>query len=191
MRMQAIKPMLRYLTALILLMPIAAPLDARNTDLGRARIVVETKSVFQADDTMAFGFVGRVANRSPNPQHVIYDGDLTSLATGEKAGSLTWDHGFAGRGVSGLSGADEVTTTFRLAGGTLVSRAQPSGVPDPNHPGFFLIGIHPEGNSIIEATGVFAGRTGRAHMSGFHGAQEAPAFVSFDDFWLIELDPKA
>lgn len=45
------------------------------------------------------------------------------------------------------------------------------------------------GNSIIKATGAFAGRTGKAHMSGRHGGQDLPGFVSFDDFWLIELDP--
>jgi hypothetical protein len=177
------KPMLRYLTALILLMPIAALLGARVTDLGHARIVVETKSAFQAGDTQAFRFAGRVASRSPNPQHLIFAGDLTSLATGDKAGSFTWDDDLGARNV--------VTSTFRFPEGTLVSRARGSAGPDPNHPGFFLIGIHPESKSIIEATGVFAGRTGTVHMSGLHGTQDAPAFVSFDDFWLIELDPKA
>jgi hypothetical protein len=176
MRKQAMKPMLRYFTALILLMPIVASLGARVTDLGHARMVGETKSAFQAGDTLALRFAGRVASRSPNPQHLVFDGDLTSLATGDKAGSFTWDLTCA-QIVGVPCGSYEVTNTFRF--------------PDPSHPGFFLIGIHPEGKSIIEATGVFAGRTGRAHMSGLHGAQEFPAFVSFDDFWLIELDPKA
>jgi hypothetical protein len=84
----------------------------------------------------------------------------------------------------------EVTSTFRLPEGTLVSRAMATAVPDAAHPGFFLIGIHPDGDSIIQATGAFTGRTGKAHQSGRHGGQEFPAFVSFDDFWLIELDPK-
>jgi len=190
MRKQAMKPMLRYFAALILLVPIAGSLGARVTDVGHARIVVETKSAFQAGDTLAFRFAGRVASRSPNPQHLLFDGDLTSLATGDKAGSFTWDLTCA-QLVGVPCGSYEVTSTFRFPEGTLVSRAQASAVPDPSHPGFFLIGIHPEGKSIIEATGVFAGRTGAARMSGLHGAKEAPAFVSFDDFWLIELDPKA
>jgi hypothetical protein len=62
--------------------------------------------------------------------------------------------------------------------------------PDPTGPGFVHVGIHPGDKSITDGTGVFAGRTGKAHMSGRHGGQEFPAFVGFDDFWLIELDSK-
>ena len=71
-----------------------------------------------------------------------------------------------------------------------MTKERVSVAPDGTAPGFFHVGIHPEGKSIIEATGVFAGRTGTAHMSGRHGGQEFPAWVTFDDFWLIELDPK-
>ena len=83
MRKQGTKPMLGYFTALILLLPIAASLGTRVSDLGHARMVVETKSAFQAGDTLAFRFAGRVASRSPNQQHLVFDGDLTSLATGK------------------------------------------------------------------------------------------------------------
>ena len=190
MRQRATKPMLRYFTAFILLMPMVALLGARVTDLGHARIVVETKSAFETGDTLAFRFAGRVASHSPNPQHLVFDGDLTSLATGDKAGTFSWDL-TCGQAIGFPCGVYEVINTFRLPGGTLVTRGTASVAPDPTGPGFFHAGIHPTAENIIEATGVFTGRTGKAHMSGRHGGQEFPAFVTFDDFWLIELGAKA
>lgn len=183
------KPMLRYLAALILLVPVVASMGTRITDLGHARMVVETKSAFQHGDTLAFRFAGRVASRSPNPQRLVFEADLTSLATGDKAGSFTWDL-TCGQVVGFPCGMYEVTNTFTLPEGTLVTRGTASVAPDGSAPGEFHAGIHPDGKNIIQATGMFAGRTGKAHMSGRHGGQEFPAFVTFDDFWLIELDPR-
>lgn len=180
---------IRYLVALALLVPAAALFEARSTDLGPARLVAETTSAHQQGDTFAFRFAGRIPVRSPEPKRMVFEGDLTSLASGEKVGTLIWDltcHQLIGAPCLRY----DVSATFALPDGTLVSRGPAGAVPDPNHPGFFLIGIHPEGNSIVEATGAFAGRSGRAHQSGRHGGQDFPTFVSFDDFWLIELDPR-
>ena len=76
MRKRALKPMILYLTAPVLVMPIVALLRARITNLGQARVVVETKSAFEPRDTLAFRFVGRVPSRSPAPQRAV-DGHLT------------------------------------------------------------------------------------------------------------------
>lgn len=168
------KTMLRSLTAIALLVPTAALLEARSTDLGPARLVVETKAAYQHGDTLAFRFVGRVPVQSPEPKRLVFQGDLTSLASGDKVGSFTWD-----LTCNQIIGAPciryEVTATFALPEGSLVSRGPAGAVPD-HHPGFFLIGIHPEGTSIVDATGAFAGRSGRAHMSGRHGGQDFPNF---------------
>jgi hypothetical protein len=189
MHTHAPKPILRYLIAVMLLIPMAALAGSQAGDVTHARLVVETKSAFEAGDTLAFRFVGRVASHSRSPGHLVFDGDLTSLANGERAGSLTFDL-TCGQIVGFPCGVYEVTSTFRLAGGTLVSRAMASVAADPTAPGFFHIGIHPADDSIIDATGIFADRSGTAQMSGRHGGQEFPAFVSFDDFWLIELSPR-
>jgi hypothetical protein len=50
--------------------------------------------------------------------------------------------------------------------------------------------MHPSADDIVETAGAVTGRTGRAHMSGRHGGQEFPAFVTLDDFWLIELNAR-
>ncbi len=113
MHKQAIKPMLRYLTALVLLIPLFAMTGARVTNVAHSRMVVETKSAFQAGDTLAFRFAGRVASRSPNPQHLVFDSDLTSLATGDKAGTFSWDL-TCGQAIGFPCGVYDVINTFRL-----------------------------------------------------------------------------
>jgi hypothetical protein len=157
--------------------------------LGPARLVVEATSAFEHGDTIAVRFAGRLANKSTDPKHLTWVGELHSLASGAVVGTLT--HDITCLGAVGLPClVFEAVDTFNFRNGTIVNRALESAPPDPGHPGFFLIGIHPEGKSIVSAAGAFAGRTGTAHMSGRHDGREAPT-VTFDDFWLIELDPKA
>jgi hypothetical protein len=159
------------------------------TDLGRARLVVETTSAFEHGDTIAVRFATRLANKSADPRHLAWTGELRSLASGAVVGTLT--HDISCLGAVGLPClVFESVDTFTFPNGTLVNRAPMSAVPDPAAPGFFLVGIHPDGKSIASATGAFAGRTGTAHMSGRHDGREVPT-GTFDDFWLIELDPKA
>jgi hypothetical protein len=157
--------------------------------LGGARLVVEATSAFTQGDTMAVRFAGRLANQSTDPRHMTWIGELRSLASGEVVGTLA--HDITCLGAVGLPClVFEAVDTFSFPDGNIVNRDLESAPADPAHPGFFNIGIHPDGKSIVSATGVFAGRTGTAHMSGRHDAREAPA-ITFDDFWLIELDPKA
>jgi hypothetical protein len=157
--------------------------------LGGARLVVEATSAFKQGDTIAVRFAGRLTNQSTDPRHLTWGGELRSLASGEVVGTLS--HDITCLGAVGLPCVVfEATDTFSFPNGTIVNRDLESAAPDPAHPGFFLIGIHPDGKSIVSATGAFAGRTGRAHMSARHDGREAPT-VTFDDFWLIELDPKA
>lgn len=185
----AAAPLLRYLAALALLMPILGSLTDRAIEVGPTRMVAQTASAFGSGDTLAIRFAGRVPGQSAAHDRIVFDGDMTSLATGEVVGGFTWDL-TCNQVVAFPCGVYEVVNTFRFAQGTLVTRAVAAVAPDGSAPGFFHVGIHPEGDSIIEATGIFSGRTGKAHMSGRHGAQEFPAHVTFDDFWLIQLDPK-
>lgn len=162
--------------------------ETGTTDLTGAREVAETKSAFQTGDTFAFHVSGRAPIKQPGPNRLAADFDVTSLVTGENVGKMTFDLTCFGA-VPFPCGHYDVVATFRIPGGTLVNKAKVSSVADPGHPGFFLIGIHPEGKTI-EGTGAYAGRTGRARQSGFHNCKECPNFATVDDFWLIELDPK-
>ena len=183
------KVLWRYLAAVTLLVPAFAAVAHSATDVGPTRLAAQTTTAFAASDTIAIRFAGRIPGKQPGPDRAVFEGDMTSLATGEPLGTFTWD--LTCHGAVGIPcGVYEVTNTFRFAEGTLVTKEAASVAPDGTAPGFFHVGIHPQGKSVIEATGVFAGRTGTAHMSGRHGGQEFPAWVDFDDFWLIELDPR-
>lgn len=186
MRRHVLKAMFGSLTALVLLIPIAATRESEVTDLGQARMAVETKSAFENGDTLAFRVAGRAPIKTPAPSRIAVDLDVRSLATGESVGTMTWDLTCLGA-VPFPCGHYDLEATFRLPGGTLVNRSKANAVTDPGHPDSLLIGIHPDGKTI-EGTGVFAGRTGKVHQSGFHICRECPNFVTFDDFWLIELD---
>lgn len=180
---------LRHLIAPVLVLAVVTSLGPRVSDLGHVRLVADTKTAFEQGDTMAFRVAGRLPRESPEPSRSVFNGDLMSLATGDTVGSFTWDltchHAV---GVPCI--VYEVTNTFRLPQGSLVARTHATAAPDAGHPGYFLIGVHPDANNIVEATGAFAGRSGRAHQSGRHDGRDLPGFVTFDDFWLIELDPK-
>jgi hypothetical protein len=114
-----------------------------------------------------------------------YTADLYSLASGEKVGTASHNVMF-----TSASTADH-RVTFHLPDGDLVSHAVEVFAPDSTKPGFFLVGVHPEGKTILpeHGTGAYAGRTGRLRMAAWHDATKFPNEVSFDDFYVIELDP--
>lgn len=107
--------------------------------------------------------------------------------SGEKLGTATRDFAF-----TGPFGGDEVMT-FRFPDGELVNHAVLNFALDLAHPGYFHVGIHPQGNTIVpeRGTGAYAGRTGRLRMTGWHDGRAFPEQATFDDFYVIELDPGA
>lgn len=142
-------------------------------------------AVGAAADTLTLNFRGTTQReKTPDPQRVQYTTDLYSLATGEKVGTGTYNAMFT----SPLT-ADHIMT-FHLPDGDLVSHDIMAVGPDATRPGFFLIGVHPDGNTIVNGTGVYAGRTGKLRMSGWHDGTKFPGQVTFNDFYAIELDPR-
>ena len=136
-------------------------------------------------DTLALHFRG-IGNQQPAEEgRFQWSTDLYSLATGEKVGTGTHN-------VSPPAPIMDHVMTFRLPDGDLVAHSKESVTPDPQHQGLFLIGIHTKENNIVseKGTGAYAGRTGRVTMSGWHDGNKFPEQVGFNDFYLIELDPK-
>lgn len=135
--------------------------------------------------TLALHFRG-TGNQQPAEQgRFQWSTDLYSLVTGEKVGTGTHN-------VSPPAPIMDHVMTFRLPDGDLVAHSKESVTPDPQHQGLFLIGIHAKENNIVpgKSTGAYAGRTGRVTMSGWHDGNKFPEQVGFNDFYLIELDPK-
>jgi hypothetical protein len=108
---------------------------------------------------------------------------MYSLATGEVIGTFTNDFKTKGPGTV------DAMTTFAFADGKLVSNVQVSFVPDPARPDWILVGARPDADSVVEATGVFAGRTGRVDMSGTNDLSKFATDELYQDaFWIIKLN---
>jgi hypothetical protein len=120
------------------------------------------------------------------PDRLVRTVDLLSMS-GEKMGTATRDFAFTGPNTG-----DDVMT-FHFPDGDLVSRAVLRFAAASSDPGFFFVTTRPGGNTVVpdRGTGAYAGRTGRVRMSGWHDGREFPERAGFDDFFVIELDPKA
>jgi len=161
----------------------------REAELGRTKLVAQMNPALPRD-TIALYVSGRIATKPVDHSTDSWTGDLVSLATGEVAGVLR--HEITCHNVSSFPCMVFTSTdTFTLQDGTITTRATESVAPDAAEPGQFHVGIHPAGNSVIAATGAFEGRTGKAQLMARHDGREYPAHVTFDDVWLIKLDPKA
>ena len=140
-------------------------------------------------DMLALNFRGTGRPELMAPDRFVSTVDLYSLATGERVGTATNDFAFTAHPFV----ADHVIT-FRLPEGEIVSHDTVSFPPDPQRVGFFLNGIHPEGNTILSerGTGAYAGRTGRLRQAGYHDPTQMASrqLVAYDDFYVIELDPR-
>ena len=108
---------------------------------------------------------------------------MYSLATGEVIGTFIND--FQANG----PGTVDAITSFVFADGKLVSHVKVSVAPDPAKPGWILVNARPDADSVVEATGVFVGRTGRVDMSGTNDLTKFAAGELFQDaFWIIKLN---
>ena len=120
------------------------------------------------------------------PDRLVRTVELYSM-TGERMGTATRDFAFTGPNTG-----DDVMT-FHFSDGDLVSRALLTFAPSSADPGFFFVGTHSGGDTIVpdRGTGAYAGRTGRVRMAGWHDGREFPQRAAFDDFFVLELDPGA
>lgn len=137
---------------------------------------------------MVVRFAGRFPNRSADPTHTTWVGEMREPATGRVLGTMTHDSYPLQPGGTG-SAVLQIINTFHWPDGTIVIRGTESVVPDPLHPGFFLVGVDPDSTAVVAATGLYAGYSGTARMAGRHDGRELPSHATFDDFWLIELRP--
>ena len=140
-------------------------------------------------DVVAVNSRGTAKNVSDNPMRTVFEFDLYSLATGERIGTAH-DDVFCSTSTPPPCQVFDAVTTFRLPGGEITNHVQVSVVPDPQRPGFFLVAARPEGKSIVSATGIYAGRTGSARLSGLDDGRAYPDELTVDDLWVIELDPR-
>ena len=107
---------------------------------------------------------------------------MYNLATGQKIGTIIDDVQPNGPGTF------DVFTTFIFPDGELTSHATVSAAQDPQKPGWIIVGKRAgTDDTIVNATGVFAGRTGQVDISGTNDLTKFPAELYQDDFWVIKL----
>jgi hypothetical protein len=150
-----------------------------------ARMTASEAQAGELPETLVLTFRGTGQRQDSAPQRFVYTADLYDTASGKKVGTATVDVEF----ISPLT-LDHVIT-FHLPDGDLVNHAVEAIGPDPTRQGHYLIGVHPEGDTIVagKGTGAYAGRTGRLTMSGWHDGTKFPEQDTFNDFYLIELKP--
>jgi hypothetical protein len=164
---------------------IAASEGSAPAEIRKTRLAAMTDS----SDKIVVRFNGRYKNEATEPGLFRFTGDMLS-ATGEKLGRLIHQVKCSTTTPPPCAVFD-VEATFEFPEGAIRVKTPESGPSDPQFPGHLVIGIHTKEDNVAGGTGVFAGRTGRARMAGWHGIREIQnGYVSFDDFWLIELKPR-
>lgn len=132
---------------------------------------------------LAVNSKGTAQNESTDPMRTKFTFPMYDLATGEELGTITDDIGN-----TPTPGVVDVITTYRFDDGEIVNHMLVSIAQDSQKPGWIVVGNRPEENSIVEATGAYAGRTGKVRLSGVDDITKFPNEVYQDDFWIIELD---
>ncbi len=139
-------------------------------------------------EIIAVNMRGESPNVSTNPARQAFEFELYSVATGERIGTATDDVACKTDSLPGCPLMDAITT-FHLENGDIANHATVSIVPDPARPGFVLNGAFPDADTdTISGTGAYAGRTGRARLSGANNIVGFPLRLTADDIFVIELD---
>jgi hypothetical protein len=136
-------------------------------------------------DRLVLNFRGTGHREPAERGRFQYSTDVYSLATGERVG-------VGNNNVDLRVPIEDHVITFHLPDGDLVAHSKQSVMPDPQYPGFAVVGIHQDNNIVPEkGTGAYAGRTGKATMSGWVDGRKLPGEATFNNFYLIELGPKS
>lgn len=138
-------------------------------------------------EIIAVNMRGTSPNVSTNPLRMVFEFELFDVATGERIGTATDDVACKTDELPGCPLIDAITT-FHLPAGDIVNRATVSIAPDAARPGWVLNGSYPDGDTIVSGTGAYAGRTGKARLSGANNIVGFPLQLTGDDIFVIELN---
>jgi hypothetical protein len=120
------------------------------------------------------------------PGRVAYTVDVFSITTGERLGTLH-DEITCSTSAPPPCLVFDVATTVTLPGGVIQNHAQWSGVPDPQRPGFLLVGTRP-GKAVAQGTGgAYAGRSAEWDGSGTVDTRKFPSELGYDIFSIVTL----
>ncbi len=139
-------------------------------------------------DVIALHVSGGAASEPTDAGKVAYTVDVFDIKTGARLGSLH-DEITCSSTTPPPCAVFDVVTTLRVAGGEIVNHAQWSGVPDPQHHGFLLVGSRPGAKTAKGTGGGFAGRAVSWNGSGSVDMRNFPAQLGYDIFSVVTPDP--
>jgi hypothetical protein len=161
--------------------------DHGDRVLGAADVLAPRRTDASPQRAIAQFFTSNGVNESRDASAFVATTDLFSLANGKRIGTALDSVACAIDAPVPCSVLD-VTTVFRYLAGELTVRSRISLVPDPQRPGFFLLGTRPVSNTVTRGTGVFAGRTGRLLLSGSVDLRAFPHAAPFEGISLLTFD---
>ena len=118
----------------------------------------------------------------------VWTTDLFSLTTLEKIGEFT-DRATCATSTPPPCAVYDITTTYRVPGGDVVSHEMWSASPDPTQPGVYLIGSRPPSDTIVAGTGRFQDRRGRVSGWGILDLRQFPDRIGVDVRAFIRFAP--
>lgn len=130
---------------------------------------------------------GVAASEATDAGHVAYTVEVLSIVTGERLGTLH-DELTCSTTAPPPCLVFDVVTTLRLADGEIVNHAQWSGVPDPQRPGFLLVGTRSDAPTARGTAGAYAGRAVRWAGSGTVDTRSFPSRFGYDIFSIVTIE---
>lgn len=130
---------------------------------------------------------GPAQNESTSPTEFVYTVPVYDIATGTELGTLHDEITCSTTSVPCL--VFDVATTLKLRDGTVLENHAPwSGVPDPQHPGFLLVGTRPDSANARGTAGPYAGRKALWIGSGSVDIRSFPATLGYDIYSIVTVD---
>jgi hypothetical protein len=138
-------------------------------------------------EVIALHVAGTADSEPTAPGQLAYTVDVFNIATGERLGRLH-DEITCSSTAPPPCLVFDVVTTLRLRGGEIVNHAQWSGVPDPQRPGFLLVGSRPQVKTANGTEGDYARRAAHWAGSGTVDVRNFPAQLGYDIFSVVTVD---
>ena len=131
--------------------------------------------------------VSGMADGEPTePGRVAYTVNVYNITTGEQLGTLHDTITCSSTPPPCL--VFDVVTTLRLRGGEIMNHAQWSAAPDPQRPGFLLVGSRPPDKTATGTEGDYASRAAYWAGSGTVDMRNFPAQLGYDIFSVVTVD---
>jgi hypothetical protein len=165
---------------------VAAVLAAAGAVL--AGVSVLPVGAEDGSDVIAMHVSGTADSEPTDTGKVAYTVDVFDIKTGVRLGELH-DEITCSSTTPPPCLVFDVVTTLRVAGGEIVNHAQWSGVPDPQHHGFLLVGSRPGTKTAKGTGGGYGGRAVNWEGSGSVDMRNFPAQLGYDIFSVVTPDP--